>query len=463
VNKEQNPGDPATAPEQEMQNLQLPHYLPGSPRVWRRTLRPCPAIWLLCLLPWLVACTTPTMTAGPGTYLDREESQVQSDVTVTASILSPVETEAQFAIPLAKKGIQPVWLQIDNRGDQPLTLMLPSVDPDYFSPSEVAWMYRRHLNLQYDRIVDRFLDEHVPVVSPPGMTVSGFVFTNLDPGAKAFSVELWGEGEHLSFDFAQLVPGFEADFTRVDFHNLYRENVFRELDLAGLRVYVESLPCCVFGPDLETPGDPLNLVIVGDPRHLLATLVKQGWDLTETMRRDTVWKTVASSIFRSQYRTSPISPLYVFDRSQDLSLQKTRGTVDERNHLRLWLAPVTHGGRNVWVGQISRDIGVKLSRKTLVTHKIDPLVDEARLYITLDLASSRSLEAMGHARGVGISTRERPRINYTQDPYYTDGLRAVLILSEQRRSLDRIEFIDWADPLSTYQVRKDDVSPQERE
>ncbi|HCU54426.1 MAG TPA: hypothetical protein DIC36_09200, partial [Gammaproteobacteria bacterium] len=67
----------------------------------------------------------------------------------------------------------------------------------------------------------------------------------------------------------------------------------------------------------------------------------------------------------------------------------------ERNHLRLWLAPVTLAGQNVWVGQISRDIGVRFSSKTFVTHKIDPIVDEARLYISLDIAAAQSLRAVG--------------------------------------------------------------------
>ena len=66
---------------------------------------------------------------------------------------------------------------------------------------------------------------------------------------------------------------------------------------------------------------------------------------------------------QDMYRTSPVSPLYLFDRQQDLALQKIRGTVDERNHLRLWLAPVRVNGKSVWVGQISRDIGVKLAAK----------------------------------------------------------------------------------------------------
>jgi hypothetical protein len=114
--------------------------------------------------------------------------------------------------------------------------------------------------------------------------------------------------------------------------------------------------------------------------------------------------------------------------------------------MRLWRAPVTLNGQKVWVGQISRDIGVKFSSKTLVTHKVDPLIDEARLYVTLDLVSSGSLRALGYVGGVGYSGREAPRRNYTEDPYYTDGLRVVLIVGEDRTALTGLEYLPWTWP-----------------
>jgi hypothetical protein len=230
----------------------------------------------------------------------------------------------------------------------------------------------------------------------------------------------------------------------VDLDGHYRPDEMRELDPDGLRAYLESLPCCVLGGDRKTPGDPLNLVVVGDGLQMVAAFVRQGWDLTETIRGDTVWGTIKSSVFGARYRTSPISPLYVFGRPQDVALQKARQTVDERNHLRLWLAPVTFEGREVWVGQISRDIGVKLSSKTFVTHKIDPMVDEARLYVLFDLASSQYLERLGFTEGVGVSRSDAPRYNYTEDPYYTDGLRAVLFISDEPRTYEEIEWLEWA-------------------
>lgn len=424
-------------------------------------------MWRLPLLSMLVifliiGCATPPLQTESLDYRARAETKTDGNVRVSAVVLSPQETEHSFSMPLAKKGIQPVWMEIDNQEDKLFTLMLLSIDPDYFAPSEVAWMYRNEGEKSLEDKIDFLVDSHVQVVIPPSTTVSGFVYTNLDPGAKVFAIELVGEQDIRSFDFIQLVPGFEADFMRVNFSSLYQPDQVQDLNIDEFRQYLENLPCCVLGGDQKTPGDPLNLVIVGEGKHVVATLVRRGWDLTETMRGDTKWRTVVSSIFRSQYRTSPVSPLYLFDRPHDIALQKSRSTVDERNHLRLWLAPVTVEGQKVWVGQISRDIGVKFSSKTFVTHKIDPVVDEARLYITMDVAASQALKAIGYVKGVGYSDREAPRYNYTKDPYYTDGQRVVLILGEERRALDSIEFLGWEQlkAIERDQKTDDPVLPQ---
>jgi hypothetical protein len=412
------------------------------------------AAFVLLLLS-LNGCTTYPQQSESLDYRARAETRTEGLVRVSAVVLSPQESEISFNVPLAKKGVQPVWLEIDNQNDEEIYLMLLSIDPDYFAPSEVAWMFRSYTDdslydeddmdniISTDDSIDMFLDKHIPIVIPPRSTVSGYVYTNLDPGGKAFAVELFGRQLVRTFDFVQTVPGFEADFMQVDFYQLYPPNQFRDLDLDELRQYLETLPCCVLGGDRKTSGDPINLVIIGDGKHVLATLVRQNWDLTETMRKDTAWRTVVSSVFGSQYRTSPVSPLYLFDRQQDFALQKSRASVNERNHLRLWLAPVTLNGKDVWVGQISRDIGVKLSSKTLVTHKIDPVIDEARLYITLDIAASETLSSIGYVKGVGFSDRDAPSFNYTKDPYYTDGLRVVLVFGEERIPLDSIEYLSW--------------------
>ena len=48
-----------------------------------------------------------------------------------------------------------------------------------------------------------------------------------------------------------------------------------------------------------------------------------------------------------------------------------------------------------------------------------------------DLYFSEGLERFGFVEGVGAPPPERPRFNFTGDPYETDGLRAVLWLSAQ--------------------------------
>jgi hypothetical protein len=132
---------------------------------------------------------------------------------------------------------------------------------------------------------------------------------------------------------------------------------------------------------------------------------------------------------------------------QDLGLQKARDTVDERNHLRLWVTPVTFQGSSVWIGQISRDIGVRLTSKTITTHKIDPDVDDARFYLIQDLINSGALARFGYVKGVGVARRDEPRHNFTGDPYYTDGLRAVFFLSPHYIEYDEIDWVkEWERP-----------------
>ena len=105
------------------------------------------------------------------------------------------------------------------------------------------------------------------------------------------------------------------------------------------------------------------------------------------------WRTVKAFLTGSEYKYSPISALYVFGRPQDIGLQKARDTIHERNHLRLWLSPVRFRGEAVWIGAISRDIGVFFTTRAwnLTTHAIDPEVDEARDYLVEDIATAQAL------------------------------------------------------------------------
>ena len=158
------------------------------------------------------------------------------------------------------------------------------------------------------------------------------------------------------------------------------------------------------------------------------------WDETEVISLATCWKTVRAFLTGAEYRYSPVSALFLFGRSQDFALQRIRSSINERLHLRLWATPLRFRGQSVWVGQVSRDIGVRFTWRTwnMTTHRIDPDVDEARDYVVEDLMHVGRLEMAGYVDGVGPCDQAAPRRNLTGDPYYTDGKRAVVFLSESR-------------------------------
>jgi len=173
------------------------------------------------------------------------------------------------------------------------------------------------------------------------------------------------------------------------------------------------------------------------------TVLAAGWDEAEAINWKTCLKTGRAFLFDTEYRYSPVSSLYVNGKMQDMALQKARSSINERIHLRLWRLPLSFHEQPVWIGQVSRDIGVRFTIKTwnLTTHKIDPDVDEARDYVTDFLMDSRRVSHVGHVNGVDAASLEEPRFNLTGDSYFTDGRRVVLILSKKSVEAD---YLDWS-------------------
>jgi hypothetical protein len=146
----------------------------------------------------------------------------------------------------------------------------------------------------------------------------------------------------------------------------------------------------------------------------------------------------------------------VFGRSQDIGWQKARGTIHERNYMGFWLSPYRFRGQKVFVRQIGRDMGVKFTLKSLTisTHVIDPDVDEARRYFLEDLAFSQALARVGFVKGVGVASKETPRMHLGGDPFYTDGLRVVLFFGPRPHALTDIEQLAWEIPSDHYSYTK---------
>jgi hypothetical protein len=397
----------------------------------------------------MCGCATTLPPAGELTYKSRAVTRTEGGLRVSASVLSAEESAAVYGVPLAKKGIQPVWIEVQDDETVSYFLMSPGLDPNFFPASEAAEAFDgKNPPGGKDEIDRRFrgLAFRNPVL--PGQTVSGYVLTNLSEGAKLVQLDLVASGQAKTFSFLMVVPGFYADYhvSAVFRREVYPpERIVDYTDDEAFRVALEALPCCATNEDGSKNGDPLNLVIVGGLDDAFPALVRRGWSPTEQKWSGAIMKMITSALSGERYINAPVSDLYLFGRAQDLALQKARDTIHQRNHLRLWLSPMRYRGKPVWVGQISRDIGVRLTfhSPTLTTHKIDPDVDEARTSLTEDMAYSQNLQKIGFVKGVGAAPPGAPSENLTTDPYYTDGYRQVLVFDRQPTSLSGIEFLPW--------------------
>ena len=378
----------------------------------------------------------------------RSQTKYEGNVRVTAAVPSAKESRKIFGVHIYRRGVQPIWLEIENNDEEPVRFLPMGLDPDYFSATEAAFRnHFKYLTPINDVMNQRFYQERQVIYIAPGSKKAGFVFTPVDEGTKEFSVDLVGEDHQIrTFTFFINVPGLRVDHQNVDFESLYPEDEIVSLNEEGLRKALEGLACCTTNKDGKAQGDPLNIVVIGDGEDVLHTFIRVGWDETETIYSGSALKTTASFLFGGRYRYSPVSGLYVFGRTQDVAFQRARKTIHERNHLRLWLSPWRFEDKPVWVGQISRDIGVRFTWKTITTHKIDPDVDETRGFLIQDLLYAQGLEKIAFVKGVGPAPISNSRKNLTGDPYFTDGFRVVLWVSSEFKNFEEVELMNWEIP-----------------
>ena len=414
----------------------------------------------------------------------RAVSQEDPRARVTVAVLSAAEGRRLFGVDIARRGIQPVFLRITNNSDAPLRLQMVSIDPRYFTSLEAAainhfsilrrlsafgaigWLFFPFVALAplklftawlaNGRMDDLFRSRGFRIGPiDPGATAEGFVFTTLDLGTKVVRVRLTTVGPIMQsieralparadvlhhdaapaaaseFVFTVPVPGIDADYHDRDFARIRPAASVEACTAETLVSKLEAMPAATTNAAGTRPGDPVNLVVIGEFAAILAVFAAR-WDESETISLATCWKTVRAFLLGASYRYSPVSPLHLFGRHQDIALQRARHSINERLHLRLWLTPLEFEGRPVWVGQVSRDIGVRFTTRAwnLTTHRIDPDVDESRDYVIEDLLLTGKVAAAGYVGGVGSCTRAAPHRNLTGDPYFTDGKRAVILLSQ---------------------------------
>ncbi|MDD5677289.1 MAG: LssY C-terminal domain-containing protein [Kiritimatiellae bacterium] len=389
-------------------------------------------------------------------WMQNAFSKTHDDLTVWIALPGDAQTKEHWGLPLQNANIQPVWIRVANRSTRPYWLLPAFIDPDYYSSAEVARRFR-HMFISANersrreiRVEEVAFDHYIP----PLTDQSGFIYTVLSEGSRVFSVALLSTGSLQRFDFMIPTERLRTDHRRFDNslqgvpESLAATNHNSLLDIAGLRSTLAAWPSNTTAAGSARPGDPINFFIVGSWNVLFPALITAGWDETETLDASTALHTTSAFVFGTTYRYSPVSPLFLLNRPQDAAFQKVRETIRARNHLRLWLTPLSFDGQQIWAGQISRDIGVHLTTRTawLTTHEIDPDVDGARWSLVQDLIVAQCVARIGFIKGGTIATPLAPRRNLTGDPYFTDGLRVVLFLSSSPIGADEIQILPWSSP-----------------
>lgn len=357
-------------------------------------------------------------------FRSHSETQSEGPVRVSASVLGREETENIFGLSLYDQGIQPVWLEVENKSAVQIRYAPVGTDRFYFSPFEVAYKNRGGFSDEARAEMERRFDRlSMPRYIAAGETRSGFIFTHADYGAKGFNVDLFGPGESLHFTFVMGVPGFVPDYANVNFDSIYSADEISVVADVDMYEAIKSLACCSADENGAEVGDPINIVLIGAGQDLLRALLRSGW--------------VETSVKEASKET----PHFLYRRSQDAIFRYHSLFGDSFYELRLWLAPMMSGEDRIWAGQVRHffNSGTAFVRS-------DPDVDNARNFALQNMLYGQSLESVGWIAGAEVAPVESFWTNLIESPFFSDGYRLVIWLSGDPVSLLDATTADWDRP-----------------
>jgi hypothetical protein len=135
----------------------------------------------------------------------------------------------------------------------------------------------------------------------------------------------------------------------------------------------------------KKPGDPLNLIIIGNSDQVLNAFKQAGWSEAKKLGTKSAVGTVRAMASDNGYGDAPVSQLYLFGRPEDLAFEKMLDTFMKRHHLRLWRTLANApDGREIWLGASTHDIGLDV-HFGVVSHAIDTDLDAERAKVGADL------------------------------------------------------------------------------
>lgn len=372
-----------------------------------RLLRLTTAAWLLML----GGCATWQAPPTPDDNALRSRAVTTSlgDVRLSAAVLSAEDSRRWFGHDVHAVDVQPVWVEVENRGPDALWLLRSGTDPEYFSPLEVAWSFHAPLSGARNTAIDEHfaaLDFANPIL--PGTTQAGIIFTNRHRRTRVLNVDLLGNRRLLPFTLFLPIPDDPPDYEAKQILARHDEAQKHDIqDLDALRKALKALPCCGEGAD----GDPVNLIIVSTLDDIGAAVARRG--------------------FRSDRR--PVDDAQrVFGRPPDVVGRKLGPAGLPAHWIRLWIAPLTYRGQTIFAAQVGRPIGGR-GVDPDAPPTLHPAVDELRNLLIQEAMYAGALARLGFVEG-GATGGDR---------FYSDGLRAVLFFVTRPRALSDLETIDW--------------------
>ncbi|MEZ5275466.1 MAG: LssY C-terminal domain-containing protein [Opitutaceae bacterium] len=383
---------------------------------------------LAILATFIAGCTTiPFETPAPfdSTVLkNRARSTEDEGIRVSAALIDSADSRAIFGVDVLASGIQPIWFEIENRTDRRVVFLPTGVDPEYFSPLEVSFRFYSEFNRESKTRIDEAIERSgLEYTIMPHSSESGFVFTNLQSGARFVTVDLLSDNWAGSY-FLVLPPIVSIPADRSIEELIQQSEAAGTVDAgndADLRELLEQLPTHATDKD-GNPGEPLNLILVGD------------------------LEPAVSGLIRRRYQRSDLAPLYALGRVQDSAVTKQeRWNPSQPHQIRLWLTEIRYRGIPVWIAQASMPLGGRFrkNRDGGVQAPIDPNVDAVRNDIVQDTIYSQFASRIGFIKGVDAATMENPRPTPSGGVYHTDGLRAVIFFDDGPSTLDQVQFLDW--------------------
>ena len=176
------------------------------------------------------------------------------------------------------------------------------------------------------------------------------------------------------------------------------------------------------------PGDPVNLVLMGEFGKLRAAFLAAGWTEAEPLNLTTSWKMVVAFVLNRPYPAAPFSTLVLFGRGQDVGFEKAIDmSPRKRHHVRFWALSLERsdeplnnpefwlnadrppiGEPALWVGAGTRDTGLSFTRFTFqFTHATDNDVNAERDFIMSELKRSGAIRRRRIAARRGNASRTR--------------------------------------------------------